>query len=73
MKLLKCTVCQDMVAVRPWSKSCHCKQSKGLYLDNNETIQVEGPCIVLGFPNSYFFTINEPNPSVMRKEVVKGG
>lgn len=57
MKLIKCPACGDMVALRPWRKSCQCGLCYGRFLEDNRTVVVALESIVLGVPNEQFFEI----------------
>jgi len=70
MKFLKCPKCNDMIALRPWIKQCHCGKVSGRYLDDDKTTEIVGECAVLSVNNSDFFTIPEPNKYIKRQAVV---
>lgn len=53
MKLLACTHCHDLLALRSAKRSCICKRSSGYYVDEN-VVRVQGPCIVLGLDGADF-------------------
>ena len=54
MKLIYCTVCQDVVSIRPDKVvSCSCGKSKGQYSDVLNA-WFSGPAIPLGFANRSF-------------------
>lgn len=53
MKLLHCSKCNDIVALRDKKRYCLCKASAGRYIDDIKVL-VSGPCNVLGFANTSF-------------------
>jgi len=57
MKLIKCPACGDMVALRPWRKSCQCGLCYGRFLEDNRTVVVAPEAVVLGVPNELLFEI----------------
>ena len=69
MKLIKCPDCDDMVAMRPWTKQCQCGRCKGKYQDNGITLEVQGKPMVYGVNNSDFFSIPYPSDSVKETEL----
>jgi len=69
MKLIKCPDCDDIVAMRPWTKQCKCGKVKGRYTDNNITLEVQGKPVVLGINNSDFFTIPYNTGTVIEVEL----
>lgn len=55
MKLIRCKLCGDVVALckEEW-RMCMCKESGGQYNENNQTAVVGGRCEVIGIRNDYF-------------------
>lgn len=53
MKLLYCTVCNDIISLRAVQRFCACGQSSGRYSDQVNA-EMDGPCIPLGFANRSF-------------------
>jgi hypothetical protein len=52
MKLLHCTVCGDVVALRADFRSCHCGKSYGRYLEDHHHIVYGGPySVIIGLAN----------------------
>jgi len=68
MKLLKCPQCGDIVALRPWRKSCKCGLVYGLFLEDNETVMVSPESTVWGMPNSQLFVIPSGDKYVVYQE-----
>ncbi len=54
MKLIQCSYCQDVVALRRSHRTCWCGKSGGKYKDDDLHAYIEGPCTPLGFANSSF-------------------
>lgn len=52
MKLLLCTKCSDVFALRQFEKKCHCGKSKGQYIDNINAEYSGEFALLLGFSNS---------------------
>ena len=65
MKMIKCPKCDDMVALRPWRKSCKCGFIYGKYLDDGKTVMVSRSSIVLGMPNWQIFKIRQGDAAVV--------
>lgn len=47
MKLIRCTACNDIVALQFERRECHCGRSWGRYLDH-EVAEIGGDAIALG-------------------------
>lgn len=55
MKLIACTKCKDVVAIRQdFQRSCMCGESSGQYASDGLNVKVWGPCYVLGISNTSF-------------------
>ncbi len=51
MKLLRCTVCHDIVALTGEWRSCICKCSSGRYLKDGLHAEYKGSALLLGMLN----------------------
>lgn len=69
MKLMFCTECHDVVALRHAERTCECGKCKGRYLDDGLHAVVEGPVIPLGYANRTFvFALKNQPEEGMGKE-----
>ena len=52
MKLIYCSVCKDVVQLRPDRRSCFCGKSEGFYrAPGGVDVEIKGPCLVIGVDN----------------------
>lgn len=54
MKLIFCTACRDIVALKLTRRTCRCGQSGGLYLADGWHAEISGPCLAVGIDNQDF-------------------
>lgn len=54
MKLIFCTVCQDIVRLHAHPRACECGKCWGYYLEDHLRAVIGGPVIPLGFRNDEF-------------------
>jgi len=66
MKLIYCTECGDVVALRRQERSCICGKSKGAYCPDGLHATINGPAIPLGFANPSFIQAlrNQPETGI---------
>ena len=80
MKLLLCTLCDDIFNIHRKVKSCSCGATGGKYLEDLYHAEYYGPATLIGFANPTFkrarrlpgtdfiaFTIAEDCPTFTRK------
>jgi len=68
MKLIKCPKCSDLIALRPWRKSCKCGLCYGMYLGNGSKVMVSRESLVFGMPNNELFEIPRGDSSVVYRD-----
>lgn len=52
MKLIRCTYCNDVVALIPGRlRACACGRSRGRYRADGIAADIAGPCVALGIDN----------------------
>lgn len=61
VKLIFCTLCHDVIALRLEPRICHCGASSGRY-DDPLNATITGPCVPLGFENRAFFDALDHRP-----------
>jgi hypothetical protein len=62
MKLLNCTLCNDVVALAPETRTCYCGKASGKYI-NRMDVEVKGKCRILGMRNDqYLQSFKDNNP-----------
>lgn len=61
MKLIFCTKCKDVVAIRPQNRSCFCGSSWGQYLSSVDAV-FGGEAVPLGFANYSFLEALQDQP-----------
>jgi hypothetical protein len=62
MKLIYCKECQDVVRLQFYTRRCKCKKCKGWYLADGLNAVISGPCIPIGFANSFFMAAISNQP-----------